>query len=94
MTQYTIPIQKQSTLATDSVRFKMKRKTRLYLMDGTYVDTPLNMAQIEYFIQSVGRPNSATPFLRTVGIDKSGKMRSTLISYGFLARVEDLEFYA
>lgn len=72
---------------------KIVRRTRLYLMDGTSIDTPLNLAQIEFFISSADRQN-VTPFLRTIGIDKSGKLHSTLISYEFLARVVDLESYS
>jgi hypothetical protein len=91
MTQFRIPIQK-ATEPKQGNPMAMKRRTRLYLMDGSKLDTPLTMYQMESFVQSAGRVQT-TPFLRTVVIDDSGKTRSTLISYGFLARVVDLESY-
>jgi hypothetical protein len=73
--------------------YRLERTTRLFLLDGSYVDTPLTMHQIESFIQAAGR-GQTNPFLRTMTIDKSGKLRSELISYAFLARVTDLKAYA
>jgi hypothetical protein len=92
MTQMRIPIQKARDLLNEPQEYKIERRTRLFLMDGSYVDTPLTMSQIETFVSSAG--HQITPFLRTITIDKSGKLRSELISYGFLARVTDLKAYA
>jgi hypothetical protein len=93
MSQYRVPIQRVlREQLPDPEKFKLERKTRLFLMDGSSVDTPLTMYQIESFIQSAGG-GQATPFLRTMTIDKSGKLRSELISYGFLSRVIDLKSY-
>jgi hypothetical protein len=93
MTQMRIPIQKARDLLNEPQEYKLERRTRLFLMDGSSLDTPLTMHQIESFIQSAGR-GQGTPFLRTMTIDKSGKLHSELISYGFLARVTDLKAYA
>lgn len=92
MTQFRIPVTKQIIKERDPEEFKLERRTRLFLMDGSSVDTPLTMFQIEGFISAAGN-NKTTPFLRTMTIDKSGKLRSELISYGFLARVTDLKSY-
>jgi hypothetical protein len=92
MSTYTVPIHKRVT-EPESEEYKIERRTRLFLMDGTTIDTPLTMFQIESFIHSAGS-GRGTPFLRTMTIDKSGKFHSELISYGFLARVTDLKAYA
>jgi hypothetical protein len=92
MPEFRIPITKQVIKEREPEEFKLERRTRLFLMDGSSVDTPLTMYQIETFISSAGR-GQTTPFLRTMTIDKSGKLKSELISYGFLARVTDLKSY-
>lgn len=93
MPEFRIPGTTQFVKEREPEEFKLERRTRLFLMDGSYVDTSLTMFQIEGFITSASR--STTPlFLRTMTIDKSGKLRSELISYGFLARVTDLKAYA
>lgn len=90
---HLVPIKKREVAPKGFTVKTVKRRTRIFLMDGSSVDTPLTMFQVESFIQSAGRVN-VTPFLRTLMIDKSGRFRSTLISYGFIARVDDLESYS
>jgi hypothetical protein len=92
MPEFRVPITGQSIKEREPEEFKLERRTRLFLMDGSYIDTPLTMYQIETFIQSAGH-GQITPFLRTMTIDKSGRLHSELISYGFLARVTDLKAY-
>jgi hypothetical protein len=93
MTEYRIPIRVPNYPNVHTpIEDKIERRTRLFLMDGSSVDTPLTMYQLETFVQSAGR-GQGTPFLRTMTIDKSGKLHSELISYGFLARVTDLVSY-